>query len=75
MASLPQGTVVVNGKFELLPEKVKDFVVKKVELCSPENVHICDGSEIERDHLTNVLVENGTAIKLEHPNLNNWYVF
>lgn len=73
MASLPQGVTVVNGKFESLPEKVKDFIADKVELCSPQNLHICDGSELENQHLINKLIESGTAMKLENPKLDNCF--
>jgi len=63
MATLPKGISVLNGKFDLLPSKVQDFVCKKIELCSPADLHICDGSATEAQHFTNLLVEHGTAHK------------
>jgi len=71
MATLPKGISVLNGKFDLLPSKVQDFVCKKIELCSPADLHICDGSATEAQHFTNLLVEHGTAHKLEK--LDNCY--
>lgn len=71
MATLPKGISVLNGKFDLLPSKVQDFVCKKIELCSPADLHICDGSATEAQHFTNLLVEHGTARKLEK--LDNCY--
>lgn len=71
MATLPHGVSVINGKFDTLPSKVQEFISKKVELCSPLDIHICDGTDIEAQNFTNVLVENGTASKLEK--LDNCY--
>lgn len=64
MASLPQGITVTNGNFEKLSEKVQSFIAENAQLCQPDEIHICDGSEIEAAGLTNTLVKNGTAHKL-----------
>jgi phosphoenolpyruvate carboxykinase (GTP) len=45
-------------------EKVKEWVTEMVELCKPERVHFCDGSEQEYTTLCNELVEAGTFIRL-----------
>lgn len=71
LASLPHGISVTNGKFESLSEKVQKFVADNAALCQPDNVHICDGSEAEAANLTNILVKNGTAHKLDK--LDNCY--
>jgi len=65
MASLPQSTTVVYGKFDSLSSKVQDFVSLKAGLCQPKEIHICDGSEAEAEALTQLLVANGTAHKVE----------
>eukprot|EP00111_Clytia_hemisphaerica_P024730 TCONS_00072895-protein len=65
MASLSKNISVTHGNFETLPNKVKDFVVQKSELCQPDFLHICDGSEDEAQSLADLLVKNGTARKLE----------
>ena len=70
MAVLPDNVTVTWGKFEELPEKVKAFVVEKVNLCQPVSLHICDGSSEDGDFLINLLVEEGTAVKLEK--FKNW---
>lgn len=71
MASLPQGISVTHGKFESLSSKVQSFVAEKTALCQPDNLHICDGSEEEAKQLTELLVKNGMAHKLD--NLDNCY--
>ena len=72
MASLSKKISVTNGNFDKLPNKVKDFVVEKSELCQPDFLHICDGSDAERQRLADLLVENGMAQKLEK--MDNWWV-
>ncbi len=52
-----------------IPENVKnteliDWVTKAVELCKPENVYWCDGSDAEYDRLCEEMVASGTFIRL-----------
>lgn len=72
MESMPNNIQVIHGNYNSLSQKIKDFVASKIELCQPENLHICDGSEEEAKLLTELLVKNGTAEKLE--NMDNWLV-
>lgn len=44
--------------------RLREWVAEMVALCKPDNVHWCDGSQEEYDDLCNLLVENGTFIKL-----------
>jgi len=67
----PLSTDVVHGKFDLLSRKVQDFVSTKADLCKPTNIHICNGSELEAQQLSELLVANGTAHKLDK--LDNCY--
>lgn len=70
MASkLPSDASVINGKFEDLPTKVQDFVADKVKLCTPDNIHICDGSKEENEALLKKLMDEGIATPLgKHDN-------
>ena len=73
MASkLPANASVIYGKFDDLPAKVQDFVADKVKLCTPENVHICDGSKEENEALLKQLMDDGIATPLSKH--DNWYV-
>lgn len=70
MASkLPAGFAVINGNFEDLPVKVQDYVADKVKLCTPDNLHICDGSKEENEGLLKKLMDAGIATPLfKHDN-------
>jgi phosphoenolpyruvate carboxykinase (GTP) len=46
-------------------ERVTSWVAEMVTLCKPDNIHWCDGSQSEYDDLCNLLVENGTFIRLD----------
>lgn len=65
MASLSQNISVLNGNFESLPSKVQKFIAEKTELCQPDSLHICDGSEEEKKQLADLLLQNGMAQKLD----------
>jgi phosphoenolpyruvate carboxykinase (GTP) len=44
--------------------KLNAWVEEMAELCQPERVHWCDGSEAENQDLCDLMVEKGTFIKL-----------
>jgi phosphoenolpyruvate carboxykinase (GTP) len=53
----------------VIPEYVKsqrliNFVTEMVDLCQPDAVHWCDGSQQEYDAMCDLLVENGTFKRL-----------
>ncbi|MDX2141462.1 MAG: phosphoenolpyruvate carboxykinase (GTP) [Chloroflexota bacterium] len=53
----------------VIPEYVKsqrliNFVTEMVDLCKPESVHWCDGSQQEYDAMCDLLVQNGTFKRL-----------
>jgi phosphoenolpyruvate carboxykinase (GTP) len=49
------------------------WVKKMAELCKPDRVFWCDGSETERDFLTNEAVRQGILIKLNQEKLPGCY--
>jgi phosphoenolpyruvate carboxykinase (GTP) len=40
------------------------WIKEVAELCAPDQVHVCDGSEAEYQHVLRVMIETGTAIPL-----------
>ena len=54
--------------------KLLKWVEEKAALCQPDNIVWCDGSEREYNELFNMLVENGTAIKLNEEKRPNSYI-
>ncbi len=45
-------------------QRLKAWVMDIAKLCKPDNIHWCDGSDAEYDTLCELLVKNGTFIKL-----------
>ncbi|MDR3624751.1 MAG: phosphoenolpyruvate carboxykinase (GTP) [Chlamydiales bacterium] len=48
----------------LVNQKLVKWIKDIAELCTPDNVHICDGSDEEFFKLADLLVKSGTFIKL-----------
>jgi len=57
---LPKSNIDLNT----LPSKVYEFVEKYAELCQPDNIHICDGTDNENKHLINTMLKLGMLQKL-----------
>lgn len=50
--------------FCINPE-LKSFIAEIYNLCEPQDIVFCDGSDKEYSNLCNLLVENGTFIRLD----------
>jgi phosphoenolpyruvate carboxykinase (GTP) len=61
---------VVQGTLDSLPQAVRAFVESNAQLCEPEHIHICDGSEEENRRLLNCMQEEGLIRKLRK--YDNW---
>ncbi|XP_065171307.1 phosphoenolpyruvate carboxykinase [GTP]-like isoform X1 [Atheta coriaria] len=59
-----RGISVVHGDLKHLTPKARTYLESNVELCQPERIHICDGSESENKHLLNLLQQQGTIVPL-----------
>lgn len=59
-----RGFHVLKGDTGALSPKVRAFVEESVQLCQPENIMICDGSERENGTLIRLLQEQGTIAAL-----------
>jgi len=61
------------------PDNVKNSTLRQwiqsmVELCKPDNIHWCDGSQAEYDALCDQMVEGGTLIKLSQEKRPNSFL-
>jgi len=54
---------------------LQKWVDEVTELCTPDKVHWCDGSQEEYDRLLQEAVESGSAIKLNPEKLPNCFLF
>ncbi|MFZ1885144.1 MAG: phosphoenolpyruvate carboxykinase (GTP) [Rhodoplanes sp.] len=45
-------------------QRLKNWVMDMAQLCKPDNIHWCDGSQAEYDSMCEALVKAGTFIKL-----------
>lgn len=59
-----RGINVTYGSVTRLTSAVKVFVEESVALCQPDQVHICDGSDMENKMLLKVMLETGTIVPL-----------
>ena len=50
------------------------WIEDMVELCQPSFLHLCDGSQEERDRLLQLMEKNETAIKLNEEKRSNSYL-
>lgn len=53
--------------------QVLAFLEHDVELCQPDKIHICDGSDEEFKELLQLLVDEKIAVPL--PKMENWYKY
>src|SRR5262245_46774212 len=54
--------------------KVREWVQEMVDLCKPEKIHWCDGSEEEYDQMAHLLTETNTFRKLNPEKRPNSYL-
>lgn len=53
-----------------LPPKVTSFINEKAQLCQPDNIHVCNGSEQESKMLYKEMQRQGMVIPLKK--FDNW---
>ena len=44
--------------------KLKNWILETADMCTPDSIEICDGSQEEYDRLSCMMVESGTYIRL-----------
>lgn len=57
-------TLAVDSPDYVVHTRLKRWVAEIIELCQPDRVHWCDGSQAEYDSLCEQMVESGTFIRL-----------
>lgn len=66
--------IEINAPEYVKNDKVLEFVREAVELCQPDHVHWCDGSEEEYQQLCELLVSKGTFKKLNQDKRPNSFL-
>lgn len=56
-------------------KKLQAWVKEIADLCQPDQIYWCDGSEEENERLLNGAVESGSAVKLNEDKLPGCYLF
>lgn len=56
-------------------KKLENWVKEIIEMCQPDNVHWCDGSQEENDRLLKEMVDSGAAIPLNPEKRPGCYLF
>ena len=54
--------------------KLKAWVTEMADLCKPDSIHWCDGTQAEYDRLAQVLVDSGTFIRLNEEKRPNSFL-
>ncbi|XP_065569320.1 phosphoenolpyruvate carboxykinase [GTP]-like [Artemia franciscana] len=57
-------TEVVHGDPQELPKKVLEFVSEIAQLCQPDKIWLCDGSEDENKDFTRLMLEENLVVNL-----------
>ena len=53
-----------------LSQKIQQYIREQEDVCKPDSVHVCDGSEAENKALLDKLIADGRIHKLEK--YDNW---
>ena len=54
--------------------KAQNWIREMAAMCKPDQIHWCDGSQVEYDQLCSLLVQQGTFIKLNESKRPNSYL-
>ncbi|MGB4658176.1 MAG: phosphoenolpyruvate carboxykinase (GTP) [Mobilitalea sp.] len=56
-------------------KKLQDWVKEMADMCQPDEIHWCDGSDEENERLLKLMVDTGMAIKLNPEKRPGCYLF
>ncbi len=63
-----------DGASRTSHRRLLDWVEEMAQLCNPERIYWCDGSQQEYDRLCEEMVESGTFVRLNHDKRPNSYL-
>lgn len=66
-------TPLLNTPSECLSPKLRSYIEECASLCCPKDIYICDGSDIEYDHLLKLMEKMGTISPLTK--YENWQMY
>ncbi|MGB8355129.1 MAG: phosphoenolpyruvate carboxykinase (GTP) [Chthoniobacteraceae bacterium] len=72
-AEIPNKSNKDLGNFRPSNSTLSKWVEETAELCGPDHIFWCDGSQAEKDHLTQQAVEQGVLIRLNQEKLPGCY--
>lgn len=64
----------MNVLSEIKNKRLREWIKEMAELCRPDQILLCDGSDDEYDRLCNSMVASGTMIKLNESKRPNSYL-
>ena len=56
-------------------KKLQEWINEIANLCQPDHVHWCDGSEEENQKLLQLMVDNGSTTRLDEEKRPGCYLF
>jgi phosphoenolpyruvate carboxykinase (GTP) len=59
-----------NNSLDALPLKIREYVQEKINLCQPDNFHVCNGSDEENQELLDAMEQAGVIRRLKK--YKNW---
>ena len=65
---------IVIGGARTNHASLMNWIRETAELCRPDRVHICDGSQEEYDRLCEEMVKSGTFIRLDEEKRPNSFL-
>src|SRR6266496_5880822 len=64
MSSPTPATAPVAGISKVKNQKLAQWVAEVAQMCKPDRVHVCDGSDAEYQEMMRLMIQVGTAIPL-----------
>ena len=63
---ISQASCCYSCNIKRLPLSVLRYIEEKAQICEPDKIHVCDGSEEEYKDLLKILEDQGSIKRLEN---------